>query len=133
MEKTLLIASFIFPERVDWFLDYLKRKFDINKDDVYCYENLDNNSKLIFTFKLKVINGNKLNLKELFPNAITLHKKGSTFYTINGLNKLIDSLHKEFEGNIDYKNIKINWDEYKNSMILTNSEMINILRIKRIF
>lgn len=133
MEKTLLIASFIFPERIDWFLDYLKRKFEIKKEQVHCYQNLDDDSKVIFTFKLKIVNGNKINLKEMFPNAIPIHKKNSTFYTINALNKLIDSLNTELQGNIDYKTIKIDWEEYKDNMILTNGDSLNILKIKRLF
>jgi len=32
MNKTILLASFIFPERVEWFLSYLENKFSIPKD-----------------------------------------------------------------------------------------------------
>ena len=37
MNKTILLASFIFPERVDWFLNYLKTTFNV--DSVFCYKN----------------------------------------------------------------------------------------------
>lgn len=132
MNKTILLASFIFPERVDWFLSYLEAKFSITKDKVYCYKNLEDESKLIMTFKLVVPEGKYLNLKDLFPNAVTVHKKGTTFYTINALNKLIDKKMGGV-GNIDYKSVKIDWEEYQNKIIMINGNDVGIFPIERVF
>lgn len=133
MDKTVLLASFIFPERVDWFLDYLETKFGITKDKVFCYKNLDDESKVIMTFKIILPKGERLNLKELFPSAVPIHKKGNALYTINALNKLIDELHGSELGNIDYKSIKIDWDEYQNKIILVNNKQLGIFDIERVF
>jgi len=133
MNKTTLLASFIFPERVEWFLSYLENKFDITKDKVFCYENIDDESKVIITFKLVIEEGKRLNLKDLFPSAIPIHKKGNALYTINALNKLIDSKQIENIGNIDYSSVKINWDEYQNKLILTKGKELVILNISRVF
>ena len=133
MDKTILLASFIFPERVDWFLSYLKSKFSIPKEKVFGYKNLDDESKLIITFKLVVQNGKHLNLKELFPNAVTIHKKGGALYTINALNKLIETKSGIENGNIDHKTVKINWEEYQNKIILINDKELSIFNIERIF
>ena len=133
MNKTTLLASFIFPERVEWFLSYLENKFDITKDKVFCYENIDDESKIIITFKLVIEEGKRLNLKDLFPSAIPIHKKGNALYTINALNKLIDSKQIENIGNIDYSSVKINWDEYQNKLILTKGKELVILNISRVF
>ena len=54
MNKTILLATFIFPERVEWFLSYLETKFSIGKNKVFCYKNLDDESKVIMTFKLTI-------------------------------------------------------------------------------
>lgn len=132
MNKTILLASFIFPERVDWFLSYLEAKFSITKDKVYCYKNLEDESKLIITFKLVIPEGKYLNLKDLFPNAVTIHKKGTTFYTINALNKLIDNKMGGV-GNIDYKSVKIDWEEYQNKIIMINGNDVGIFPIERVF
>jgi len=131
MNKTIILASFIFPERVDWFLDYLKTKFEIN--NVFCYKNLDDESKVILTFKLNVNTDEPLNLKKLFPSAITIHKKGDALYTINALNKLINEQYPESIGNIDSKNIKIDWSLYQNKIILVNNQKLSIFNIKRVF
>ena len=133
MNKTILLASFIFPERTDWFLGYLQTKFSISKDKVFGYKNLDDESKIIITFKLVIPDGKRLNLKELFPNAVTIHKKGNALYTINALNKLIETKTGVQTGNIDYKTVKIDWEEYQNKIILINGNELGIFRIERIF
>jgi hypothetical protein len=133
MEKTILLASFIFPERVEWFLDYLEAKFNITKDKVFCYKNLDDESKVIITFKLIIPEGKRLNLKNLFPSAIPIHKRGDALYTINALNKLIDQISGDSIGNTDYKSVIINWDEYQNKLILINGKELTIFNITRVF
>jgi hypothetical protein len=133
MDKTILLACFIFPERVNWFLNYLKTKFGIEKEKVFCFKNLNDESKYIITFKLVIKEGKRLNLKELFPSAISIHKKGNAIYTINALNKLIEKNHGGDIGNIDYKSVKINWEEYQNKMILMTDKELSVLSIERVF
>lgn len=133
MEKTILLASFIFPERVDWFVSYLEAKFSITKDKIFCYKNLDDESKVIMTFKFKIEKDKKVNLKDLFPNAVPIHKKGNALYTINALNRLIDLKVGGDDGNTDYKSYKIGWSEYQDRIILLNGQELGIFKIQRIF
>lgn len=131
MNKELLLASFIFPERVDWFLDYLKTKFDVEK--VFMYKNLDDESKVIMTFRITVNTEKPLKFKDLFPNAVIIHKKGNALYTINAINKLIEEKYPESIGNIDNKKIKIDWSEYQNKFILINNGKLTVFNINRVF
>jgi len=133
MNKTILLASFIFPERLDWFLEYLEKEHSIRKDRVFVYKNLDDESKLIVTFKFKVRDGKRINFKSLFPNALLIHKRGNAIYTINALNKLIESIHGSDIGNIDYKSIKIDWDDYQNKLMLTKNSELVIFNIEKVF
>lgn len=133
MDKTILLASFIFPERVEWFLSYLETKFGIPNDKVFGFKNLEDESKIIMTFKLVIPEGKRLNLKDLFPSAIPIHKKGNAIYTINALNKLIDQKLGTEPGNTDYKSVKINWDEYQNKIILINGKELGVFPIERVF
>ena len=133
MDKTILLASFIFPERLEWFITYLNNKFDIPRNKVFGYQNLDDEAKLIVTFKLSVPEDKRLDLKNLFPNAIIIHKKGDALYTINALNKMIEVLSGDNVGNLDYKSIKIDWGEYQNKLILIDNRELAIWNIKRIF
>ena len=133
MNKTSLLASFIFPERLEWFLSYLEAKFSIGKEKVFCYKDENDESKLIITFKLSMPDDKSLNLKDLLPNAVIIHKKGNALYTINALNKLIDEKAEESIGNIDYKNVKIDWEEYQDKFIIIKERELNILSISRVF
>ena len=74
-----------------------------------------------------------LNLKNLFPNAVIIHKKGDALYTLNALNKLIEEKFPESIGNIDNKNVKIDWSEYQNKFILINDNKLCIFNINRVF
>lgn len=133
MNKKILLASFIFPERVDWFLSYLEAKFGITKDKVFAYKNLDDESKVIITFKVNIPEGKKINLKNLFPSAVPIHKKGTAMYTINALNKLIDEKTGDSHGNIDHKSYKLDWEEYQNKIILIYEKELRIFNITRLF
>jgi hypothetical protein len=133
MNKTILLASFISHERIDWFLDYLNTKFSVDNDKVFGYNNLEDNTKIILTFRLIIDVKNPLNLKKLFPSAVIIHKKGDCLYTINALNRLINEKFPESVGNIDNKNIKIDWSEYQNKFILTKDEKLSIFNISRAF
>lgn len=133
MSKTSLLASFIFPERVEWFLSYLEAKFSIGKEKVFCYKDNDDESKLILTFKITVPDDKSLNFKDLFPSAVIIHKKGNALYTINALNKLIEEKNEESMGNIEYKDIKIDWNEYQDKFILIKDKELKILNISRVF
>jgi hypothetical protein len=133
MNKTILLASFIFPERLEWFLDYLENKFSIAREKVFVYKNIDDESKLIVTFKFKVKDSNKVNFKALFPSAILIHKRGNAIYTINALNKLIESTFEGDSGNIDYKSVKVDWDKYQNNLILSNNNELAIFNIEKVF
>lgn len=130
MKSKKLIAAFVFPERMDWFLSLLHDKFGIGKDKVFCFKVLNDESKYLVTFKIDLKNIN-ISLKDIFPQAITIHKNGSTFYTINALNKLIDDLIGPSD--VDKKTVRINWSDYKNSIILIKNKDLSILQLERIF
>jgi hypothetical protein len=133
MSKTSLLASFIFPERVEWFLSYLEAKFSIGKEKVFIFKDENDEAKLILTFKLTIPEDKSLNLKDLFPSAVIIHKKGNALYTINALNKLIEEKAEESIGNIEYKDVKINWEEYQDKFILIKDKELKILSISRVF
>ena len=132
MNKNILLASFIFPERIDWFLDYLETKFSIPKEKIFVFENLDDTSKVIVTFKFIVSETKRTNFKSLFPNAILIHKKGNCIYTINALNKLIEEISEADNGNIDHKSVRVNWEDHQDKIMLINDNQLKISNIKRI-
>ncbi len=132
MNKTIILAAFIFPERKESFLEFLSTKFGVQKQDVFCFENLSDKSKIILTFRL-VLGDKRINFREVFPSAVHIHKRGDCLYSINALNKLIEKKSGKSIGNIDYQSFKLDWSEYQNQLILTNNGELMFLPIKRVF
>lgn len=133
MDRTILVASFIPTERLDWFINLLNTKFKIQKDKIFVFKNIDDETKLIVTFKILLKDGKKINLSENLPNATIIHKKGNAIYTINALNTLIELDSGLENGNINHKNYKVDWSKYQNKMIMTNKNNLTFLNIERIF
>lgn len=133
MNKNILLASFITPDKIDWFIDYLESEFSIPKNKVFVFKNLEDLTKLIVTFKFTISRTERVNFKDLFPNAILIHKKSNCIYTINALNRLIETEYTTSPGNVDHKSIKINWEDYQDRIILINNNKLKISEIKRIF
>ena len=133
MNKNILLASFITPDKIDWFIDYLESEFSIPKNKVFVFKNLEDLTKLIVTFKFTISRTERVNFKDLFPNAILIHKKSNCIYTINALNRLIETEYSTSPGNVDHKSIKINWEDYQDRIILVNNNKLKISEIKRIF
>lgn len=133
MDKSILLASFISPEKLDSFVNYLGEKFYIQSNKIFCYKNLIDDSKFILTYKIYLKEGERLNIKECFPNSLIIHKRGNALYTINALNKLIESKAGDNIGNVDYKTYKLDWNEYQNKLILIDNKELCLIDINRIF
>jgi hypothetical protein len=128
-KKTLLLATFITEEYLDKFLYRIYKKHGIKKKSVFLFETDDN--QLLLTFKLFLEFDQKIDIRKEFPKTIQIHKKGTTFFTINSLNRLIE---KEFgieEGNADYSKFNIDWDKYQNTMISLKEGNLEILNLTR--
>lgn len=133
MNKTILLAIFISKEKIDSFKLFLYEKFGINEDKIFCYKNLNDDTNLIFTFKLPINKQKPINIKKIFKNSVTIHKNGNALYTINAVNKLIKLKYPESIGNIDNKSIKIDWTKYQDKFMLTKDNKLSVLNISRVF
>jgi hypothetical protein len=92
-------------------------------------------SRKIFILKLEpskelVISYNIIPNREnrFLPNTIMVHRKkeSNTIYTINALNRLIGDLN----GGVEDKTYQVKWDDYRNSVILTDGEGYKIMTTK---
>ena len=128
-KKTILVATFIKLEHLDDFLNKLENKFSINKKSVFIFET--ENNDLVLTYKIYLNVGEKINLKKELSKTIQIHKKGTTFFTINSLNRLIERDFDLKSGNIDYSNYQIDWLKYENTMISLRNNNLEVLDLKR--
>ena len=68
------------------------------------------------------------NVSEIPDNTILVHRKKetNTLYTINALN---EAIRKANNGILD-KKFALEWSEYRNSLLLTNDQGLNVVRTK---
>ena len=108
-----LFATFTTPAALEETVATINRKYAILFNKVFILES-PQSDELICTYNIDT--GNMATSP--MANTILLHRKkeSNTLYTINALNTLIKSLNG---GRMD-KNFMVNWQDYKNSILLTN-------------
>jgi len=128
-KKTILLATFVSEDYLDRFLYKIYKKFGIKKKSVFLFET--DNNQLLLTYKLYLDFDQKIDIKKELTKTIQIHKKGTTFFTINSLNKLIEKEFNISEGNVDYSKYEIDWTKFENSMISFRDENLDILKLTR--
>ena len=132
MNRTILVASFTTPENLENLLDVLSNKFSISKEQVFLFKNLDENNKIIATFRIVLEDGKKIKLNKYFDTPTIIHKKGNAIYTINALNLLIEKDSGLDRGNINFDKHIIDWNKYQGKMIVTLNNKLTFINISRI-
>ena len=86
---------------------------------LFVLESLDK-KKIMLTYNIDMNNSAR---DTMMDNTILVHRKKqtNTLYTINALNELIKSLNN---GVLD-KSIAVNWNDYKNCILLIQTEGFN--------
>jgi len=130
--KSITLASFVYNDKVDSFKKYLFNKYGITDEKVFQYK-YEEEDKKILTFMIYLKQEEKIDIQTFYPPTIIVHKKGECFYTINALNSLIEKISDSDSGNINYREFKIDWDEYQNNIILIKRKELKIMTIKRDF
>ena len=92
---------------------------------MYVFQNEKDYHQLICTYNVEYDADNH---PDDIPNTISLHRKkqSNTLYTINALNEVI----RELNGGVLDKRFPIPWDDYYNSLLLTNENGLNRIPTK---
>jgi len=130
--KIITLASFVYLDKIDSFKKYLYNRFKILDRNIFQYT-FNEEDKKILTFMVKLNQGQRIDTNSFYPSTIIVHKKGECFYTINALNQLIENISDADRGNINHKNVKIDWDNYQNKILINKNEELKILTINRDF
>jgi hypothetical protein len=119
-----LFCTFIAHDELENTLNSLMHKYTILYSKIFVLESLSSD-EFICTYNIDTLNMEK---QSVLPNTILLHRKkeSNSLYTINALNLLIRSLN---HGILD-TNYKINWIDYKNSIMLVQNNDLNIIKTK---
>jgi len=123
--RTQLLCTFTQKDRLEDILELIILCNDILYDKVYVFQNIKESNQLICTYNVEYDSDNH---PEDIPNTISLHRKkqSNTLYTINALNEVIRSLNN---GVLD-KRFPIPWEQYQNSLLLTNDNGLNKIPTK---
>lgn len=130
--KIITLASFVYLDKVDSFKKYLYNRFKILDKNIFQYT-FNEEDKKILTFMVRLNQGQRVDTNSFYPPTIIVHKKGECFYTINSLNQLIENISDTDSGNINHQDVKIDWDNYQNKMLIIKKEELKILTINRDF
>jgi len=119
--KTQLLCTFTRRNRLHDTVDVIIECNEIVFSKIYVFQNEKDYHQLICTYNIEYSDDFMENVKD----TISLHRKKqtNTLYTINALNEVIRSLN---EGILD-KTFSVPWEEYKNSLLLTNEDGLNII------
>jgi hypothetical protein len=117
-----LFCTFTQLENLDLLLENLQSSYTILYNKMFVLYIQDNNE---YACTYNVEQGN---VNSIPDNTILVHRKkeSNSLYTINALNELIKSLNS---GILDF-NYKINWNDYQNSILLTQQGTLKKLDTK---
>ena len=109
-----LFATFSKKEDIDNTIEVITARYSILFNKIFILESKDSD-EFICTYN---IDPGNLSTTTVLPNTILLHRKkeSNTLYTINALNTLIKTLNNGYAN----PNYKVNWTDYKNTILLTN-------------
>ena len=117
--RTQLLCTFTKRNHFKETIDVIIACNEIVFDKIYVFQNEDDHHQLICTYNVE----HDEDAIQDVPDTISLHRKkqSNTLYTINALNDLIRELNG---GKLD-KSFPIDWNNYRNSLLLTNETGLN--------
>ena len=117
-----LFCTFTGLDELDELIGHLSNKYDIMYNKMFVLH-VKNNTEYVVTY-----NVDQGNVNDIPDNTILVHRKkeSNTLYTINALNELI----KRLNGGVVDTRYPVNWQHYKNCILLTQHNEIKQLNTK---
>jgi hypothetical protein len=114
--KTQLLCTFTSKEGLQKTLQDIRETYVIVYNYIYILQNKSNLDELFVTYNINT----EFKPPQPLQDTILIHRKkeSNTLYTINALNQLV----REENGGILDKTFVIDWQKFRNSIILTNTE-----------
>lgn len=124
MIQKQLLCTFSDSTKYLSVVEEIKNTYDLIDNKIFVFTNEKNLREIYLTFNVVKDSNSKVK----YPNTISVHRKKqtNTLYTLNAMNRLIAD---ENEGVFD-KTFQLNWDLYKNCIILTSDPGVKIVQLK---
>lgn len=121
----IIIGTFVKKNKILSFLETLRTAYGIKLDRVFVYSIDTNQFEYLVTFKTF----DKDKFIKKINNATVMHVKNGCLFSINALNKLID---KEKGDDVPNNEYLIDWDKYKDSLIILTGGELSISKLTKI-
>ena len=117
-----LFCTFTTLDALDGIINNINRQYTIMYNKMFVLE-IKNNNEYVVTYNVE-----QANVASIPENTILVHRKKdtNTLYTINALNDLI----KKLNGGVVDPSYRVNWQHYKNCILLTNHNELKQLNTK---
>lgn len=114
--------TFTYKTELEDTLDTIFNQYEVFMNRVFVLDSLDD-GKFLCTYNI-----HEEGLDIRIPNTILVHRKkqSNTLYTINALNELI----KEINNGVMDSNFNIDWNQYRNTVLLYRNQQLEFLRTK---
>lgn len=124
MKNIQLLCTFSNPGEYENIVNTIRTNYTLSNNKIFVFSNEKNPAELFITYNIVLV---EQTTKKLF-STISIHRKKqtNTIYTLNAMNKLIAD---ENNGVFD-KTYQLNWDLYKNSLIITNDIGVKSIPLK---
>ena len=117
--RTQLLCTFTNESEFENIVDKILNEFELFSRKIFVLK-LDPSKELVISYNIIP------NSAKFLPSTIMVHRKkeSNTMYTINALNRLITA---ENGGVLD-KSYQVDWQRYRNSVILTDGDGYKIMK-----
>jgi len=117
IDKITLLASFITRNDLEETIKKIRNNFT-DSIKIFIFKNVDDDTKVILTYNIISDPNKLLQYSKIIPGTISLHRKKetNTMFSVNALNNIVKL---ENDGVLD-KNYIINWENYKNCILITS-------------
>ena len=122
----VIIGTFVRKNKILSFLELLKQDFNVNIEKVFVYSIDTNNSEYLVTVRTY----DKERFIKNLSNSTVMHVKNGCLFSINALNKLIESeKNNDDKPNNEYL---VDWEKYHNKLIITTNGELSISNLIKI-
>ena len=120
--RTQLLCTFTDETSFEDLLANVFERYEIFSRKIFVLK-LDPSKELVISYNIIPDRNTKF-----LPSTIMVHRKkeSNTMYTINALNSLIVDLN----GGVMDKSYQVEWQNYKNSMVLTDGDGYKIMKTR---
>lgn len=119
-----LLCTFTNSQKYQSVIQEIQGVYKLADNRIFIFANENNLREIYLTFNIF----KDISQRVKYADTIGVHRKKqtNTLYTLNAMNKLIED---ENNGVFD-KNFQLNWNLYKNSIILINEIGVKVVSLK---